>query len=431
MVKIVRSLIAVMGTAALLFGGSCAEAQTPAATNEAPATTLPPWPTTQERPVNPTGLSEPSPYGWHTDFIGTLRGDFDASFGIKFWPDRFHFRDLVFGGTVELAPGWRVRGMLRRREGDQKFFQLDTEEAYLEGFNQYRGRTFDGGVDLKLGRSRYLHFPYPDAIAQFDTVTHIDDITFGIGPTDYRNFLLEGEVAHHNGFGAHFTGLADFIDQHRAHVLEAYAFYRSDFWRSWHIEGRIGDIAVREFPLTRGGEPGYNMYLGKQLGEFNVGLLYERKHASPEYTGIMVQFRPTKITRALGHVSLDYSRAPEGFTAQIPLLHARLNESRFVRSGDILVGEVRAVRLRTLWQQGYVRNQYEHRLESWGETSDPKLHCVVTEEPWYLQTEALVSPHLIPDASWEHDRIGPAQFVQRVTYRYYRPKPRPRDNTGT
>jgi hypothetical protein len=159
------------------------------------------------------------------------------------------------------------------------------------------------------------------------------------------------------------------------------------------------------------------------LGEFNVGLLYEHKRQEGEYGGIMVQFRPGSVTRALGHVSFDYSRQPEGFTAQIPLWHGRLRESRFVRSGDMLVGEVRAVRMRTLWQQGFVRNQYEHRLESWGETADPGLHCVVTEEPWYLQTEALVSPHLVPDARWLRDREGPGQFVQRVTYRFYRQRP--------
>ena len=65
-------------------------------------------------------------------------------------------------------------------------------------------------------------------------------------------------------------------------------------------------------------------------------------------------------------------------------------------------------------------------VESWGETSDPRLHCVVTEEPWYLQTEALVSPHLTPDERWLHDRQGPGQYVQRVTYRYYRQKPPPK-----
>src|SRR5205085_421761 len=140
-----------------------------------------------------------------------------------------------------------------------------------------------------------------------------------------------------------------------------------DVGAGWHIEGRLGEIAVRREPLGRAAQPGLDVYLGKRLGEFNVGLLYERKRTEPEYSGIIVQFRPGPVTRALGKVSFDYDRHPEGFSVQIPLWHWRLHESRFVRSGDELVGEVRAVRIRTLWQQGFVRNQYEHRLESWGE----------------------------------------------------------------
>src|SRR5262249_25560020 len=147
-----------------------------------------------------------------------------------------------------------------------------------------------------------------------------------------------------------------------------------------HFEGRLGGIAVRLEPLGRSAQFGTDVYVGKQLGEFNVGVLYEKKQTEPEYTGLMVQFRPGPVTRALGKVSLDYSRNPEGFTMQIPVLHLRFNELTRVRSGDILVGEVRAVRIKTLWRQGYLRNEYEHRLESWGETSDPKLRCVVTEE---------------------------------------------------
>ena len=68
-----------------------------------------PQTTTLERLVNPTGLSEPSPMGWHTDYIGPLRGVLDASFGVKFWPDRFYVRDLMMGGAIDLAPGVRAR----------------------------------------------------------------------------------------------------------------------------------------------------------------------------------------------------------------------------------------------------------------------------------------------------------------------------------
>ncbi len=382
--------------------------------------------TTQERLVNPTGLTEADRFGWHSDYLGFGRGIFDASVGIKFWPDRFNFRNFIFGGAMDLAPGVRLRANFRRREGEEKAFEVYSDEIYLEGFQRFRGAAWQGGASLRVGRVRYLHFPYPDAISEFDQVPGYGDLRGG-PETDYRSVVLVGEAAHRTGFGVHASARArGFLDGDgtEGRLMEAYGFYRHDCGQGWHFESRLGAIALRHEPLGRGGEFGGDVYLGKQLGEFNLGVLYENKRTEHEYAGIMVQFRPGPVTRALGKVSFDYSRQPEGFTAQIPLLHLRLNEQRTVRSGDVLVGEVRAVRIRTLWQQGFVRNEYEHRLESWGQTADPKLRCVVKEEPWYLQAEALVSPHLTPDARWERDRQGPGQFAQRVTYRFYRPHKR-------
>ncbi len=385
-----------------------------------------PTTTTQERLVNSMGLTEADKIGWHSDFLGTGRGIFDASLGVKFWPTRLYLQNIIFGGAVDLLPGIRVRANFRRREGEEKAFEVYSDEVYLEGFQRYRGKDWQGGASLRVGHVRYLHFPYPDAIAQFDQVPGISDLHGG-PESDYRSVVLVGEAALNTGFGIHGSARAAGLDDGDgaiARIMEAYAFYRHDFARTWHFESRVGALAIRHEPLGQGGQFGGDVYVGKQLGEFNVGLLYENKNREHEYAGIMVQFRPGPVTRALGKVDLDYSRQPEGFTAQIPLVHLRINESHVVRSGDELVGEVRAVRIRTLWQQGFVRNEYEHRLESWGQTGDPKLHCVVTEEPWYLEAEALVSPHLTPDARWERDRQGPGQFVQRVTYRYYRPHKR-------
>jgi len=44
------------------------------------------------------------------------------------------------------------------------------------------------------------------------------------------------------------------------------------------------------------------------------------------------------------------------------------------------------------------------------------------EEPWYLQSEALVSPHnfSVGIKTWERDRQGPAQLSQKVTYQFYK-----------
>jgi hypothetical protein len=406
----------------LLISAASAWAQAPNPPSASQPAPIPPT-TTLEKLVNPVGLSEPSPYGWHPDFIGPLRGVFDVSIGSKFWDDRFQIRDFMFGGSVDLCPGVRVRANFLRKDYTDRAFEINPDEIYLEVFNQYRARDWSAGASLRFGHVRYLHFPYPDAISQFDQVPGIADLTQRV-ETDYRSVVFVAEASTNGGWGVHTSDRAAGFDvTPKFCVMEAYGFYRSNFGRGWRFEARAGGIAQRIEPLGRGAELGGDVYIGKQLGEFNVGLLYENKKVEHEYTGIMVQFRPGPVTRALGRYEVDYSRTPNGFSVQVPLLHERLNESRFVRSHDVLVGEVRAVRIRTLWQAGVPRNEYEHRLESWGETMDPRLHCVVVEEPWYLQTEALVSPHVVPDSAWERDRQGPAQFVQRVTYRYYRTGP--------
>ncbi len=383
-------------------------------------TPLPPG-TTQEAQVNPIGLLRPPPYGWHTGFLGPFRGVFDASIGVKVWPTRFQLDNFVFGGTLDILPGIRARLGFRRREGS-RLLKIDLDEFYLEAYDNYRGKTLDGAVSLRFGHVRYLHVPYPDAIAIFDPQFGNQD-QYSPVVTDYRTLLLEGDVALHNGLGAHWTGrTADPGGSEGLHamVLDAYAYYRLNFNPGWHFELHAGDLAVREFSQLRPGQPGVNVYLGKQLGEFNVGLFYEHKSAEPDFTGISVQFRPTRITRFLGKYTVDYSRHPDGFTAQIPLLHYRLNEHTRPPSNGVLVGQIRAVRIRTVDANGFERNQYEHRLEQWGQTGRHGLICVVKSDPWYLQAEALYSPHTSLDSRWLHDRAGPGQYAQRVTYSYYR-----------
>ena len=121
---------------------------------------------------------------------------------------------------------------------------------------------------------------------------------------------------------------------------------------------------MREISPKATSQTGDDLYLGRRVGEFQIGLLYENGQNERAFGGLMFQFSPGKTTKAIRKVSLDYSHPPDGITAQIPLLHFRLNESRFVRRGDILVDEVRSVRVRTVGEQGFARNEYEHRLES-------------------------------------------------------------------
>jgi hypothetical protein len=185
----------------------------------APRKTTPlPKTTTQEPLVNPVGLTEPVRYGWNPDYIGPFRGVFDASFGVKFWPGRFNFRNLIFGGAMDLAPGLRVRANFRRHEGEVKAFHVDPDEYYLEAFNQYRAASWTAGASLRVGHIRYLHFPFPDAIAEFDQVPGFSDLIGGPA-TDYRDAVVVAEAAANSGWGVHLSGRAQAVDRPAAAEL--------------------------------------------------------------------------------------------------------------------------------------------------------------------------------------------------------------------
>jgi hypothetical protein len=106
-------------------------------------------------------------------------------------------------------------------------------------------------------------------------------------------------------------------------------------------------------------------------------------------------------------VAFDYDRSPQGIAMQVPLVAGTFGGiKKSAPEGGLLVGEVKAERLRTYWQNGQVRNYYEHRLSTWGQTTGEGIVVVMKEEPWYLQAEALVSPHTFNEgfSTWEHDR---------------------------
>lgn len=361
--------------------------------------------------------------GWHTDFIGAGRGDLTFSLGAQFWKDYFRFRNLIARTTVELAPGLRAHLIARRREGSWKRKPLhpDIDEAYLEGFTFYRAPDYQLAFNLKVGRVRYLRFPAPDRLAVFDQVPGIRDLTGG-PVTDYRGVLGTMEGAHRSGLGLHLSGIqwAFDADQDGANAIEWYGFFRRGFGGGWTFEGRLGALAGRPEPLGRPARQGGGVFLSKQIGEFEVGAMMERRRGGRTYTGVMVRFRPTDITRALGAIGFDYARTPEGLAVQHDLFRIRFNEHTRPAPDEVLVGEVRAVRLRTYWQQSFQRNEYEHRLSSWGQTGGPGTRVVVEEQPWYLELEALVSPHVALNRGWFRDRQGPAQLAQEVTYRFYR-----------
>lgn len=363
--------------------------------------------------------------GWSFPYLGQGKGTWDASVGIFFWSDTFHTRNLQLRGDMDLAPGMRWHTVVRSNQEQDTLqgFHPHFDENYLEGYGFHQNAEGTLSASLRVGTTRYLHFPYPDSIAVFDQVPGIGDLTDGT-KTGYSGELLTLDYAHKSGLGMHASGINwDFSREGGSQLLEDYLFYRQNFGKL-HFETHVGGLAVRPEPLGRR-ENGYNAYIGTTGARYTAGLLYEKLHNQPAYTGVMVTFPMNNTTKAMGKVAFDYDRTPQGFAMQIPLVGGTLGGiSKKAPVGGVLVGEIKAERLRTYWQNGQARNYYEHRTSSWGQTGGSDTVVVMKEEVWYLQAEALVSPHKFSEGlkTWEHDRQGPAQLSQKVTYQFYKVK---------
>lgn len=360
---------------------------------------------------------------WSFPYLGLGKGTWDASVGVFVWSDTFHARNLQLRGDVDVAPGMRWHTVVRsNRELDTLTgFHPHFDENYLEGYGFHQNAAGTLSASLRAGTMRYLHFPYPDAIAVFDQVPGVGDLTGG-QKTGYSGEILTLDYAHKSGLGLHTSGINwGFGREGGSHLLENYLFYRQNLG-TIHFETHVGGLAVRPEPLGRK-ENGYNVYLGTTGKRYTAGLLYEKLHNQAAYTGIMVTFPMNNTTKAMGNVAFDYDRSPEGFAMQLPLVSGKIGGiQKKTPEGGVLVGEITAERLRTYWQNGHVRNYYEHRTSSWGQTGSSETILVMKEEPWHLQTEALVSPHLfnVGFKTWEKDRQGPAQLSQTVLYQFYK-----------
>jgi len=361
------------------------------------------------------------PQGLWLPSVGRGNGGWELSLGARLWKDRFDPRNLIAQGEVDLGPGLRAHVLARsNREVDSlDGWHPNLDEGYVEACGFHTQPHARLAASLRVGKVRYLRFPEPDAIALFDQVPGVEDLQ-GRFATGYSGAVLAVEYAHDSGLGAHFTGIAWGLDRGGgANAIEDYAFYRRDFG-DLHFEARAGGIASRHAPLGGPARAGYDVFLGAGAAGYGVGALYEKREREQAYTGVMVIFPCDRVTRALGSVGFDYTRETEGFSVQAPLARGRFGFAGEEPRGGELVGEVVAVRTRTYWQAGLIRNFYEHRLAAWGATSNPDLMVTVEEQPYYLWAEALVSPHTRLDSQWFHDRQGPAHNARLVVYRFYR-----------
>ena len=365
--------------------------------------------------------------GWLFPTIGQGRGHWEAGVGLFLSKEEIKTRNFQIRADVDLGPGLRLHTVTRsnREQDSLRGFSPHLDEGYVEGYGFHESRNGTFSTSLRVGNVRYLHFPYPDSIAVFDQVPGVSDLSGG-AKTGYSGELLTVDYKHKSGLGLHATGINwGFGRDGGSQMIENYVYFHHNFG-AVHFETHVGGLAVRPEPLGRK-DNGYNVFFGTKVGSYQVGFLHEKLKSQSAYTGIMVTFPQDRVTRALGGVAFDYDRNPEGFAMQVPLANGKIG-SRIAKkapANGILVGEIKAERIRTYWQNGHVRNFYEHRLAAWGEENKAGLVMVVEEQPWYLQAEALVSPHTSLGSwsaikAWEKDRQGPAQLSQTVTYKFYR-----------
>ncbi|MNX02224.1 hypothetical protein D3C86_317770 [compost metagenome] len=367
-------------------------------------------------------LVKPSPAKLELPGVGFGRGHWSVGLGIFAWPDKLYLRNLHLQADMDLLPGTRAHAVIRsnREFNTLASFEPFLDEGYLEGFGALNwGGKLSG--NLKLGRTRYLRFPYPDNIAIFDQVPGVYDLR-GHGTSAYSGYegaLLTLDYAHGTGLGWHFVTLS-------GRTVEHFGRYHGELG-PFVLEGRAGELQIRPEPLGRSA-PGYNLFAGARWQGFQAGVLYERLTGQPIYTGVMVGFTSNWLTQFAGNVGIDYARSPQGAAMHLTPLKGTFGLAREAPQGAELVGEVEAERIRTYWQNSQIRNFYEHRIASWGETTAPDLIAVIEEEPWYLQAEALVSPNNSFQSwddlvQWEKQRQGPAQISQKVRYKFYRRGP--------
>lgn len=395
-------------------------------------------------------FNEP-PSGWSFPTIGAGNGYWRLSVGAHAWHDHFDLRNLQFVADVDLGPGVRWHATVRSNAelnglGD---FSPRFDEHYIEGYGFHRSRAGVLSLSARIGRTRYLRFPYPDAISAFDYVPGIGDL-MGRGETGYSGVILTADYAHTSGFGAHATWIAwGFGEDRPSEWAERYVFYRTDSG-PWHFEARWGDLPVRQEPPGKA-ERGFSLFAGRTWNDWTLGLLYEEMDNRPASTGIVLWFAPGELARTSGELALKFTRSPfRGIAAQLPLARGTFGRVRRISSQDappfpgvlmlpgekgylearnfVLVGEVRAERIRTYWEDGQSRNWYEHRLSSWGETSSPDLYVLMLEDSWERDFESSVSPNTSLGTreavrKWERERADATRLNQKVTYRFYKPLP--------
>ena len=373
-------------------------------------------------------------------YKGFMKGNYHLGVGSHFWNDHLVFRNMQLRLNFDLVPGLKFYSIIRSNTdlmGIEEF-EPKVDEGYLESSFFYKNSYGKLSTSLKLGQMRYLRFPEPDIISQFDQVPGTEDLRYEDAETAYMGSLFTVDFNSKYNFGYHFAGIDwAFGKKSGSDIIENYVYYKNNY-DFIDFEARYGELQLRKtlgkdgsYQLGRGGM-GYDIYLGLTKKDYKVGFLYEEIYDNElkfndVRTGVLVRFGENPVTDFLGKIRFDYTRAPEGFGAHLTIVEGEMG---YEKNPDLskyeLVGEVEALRVITYWQNGQGRNFYEHIVDHWGDT-DQKLMIVPEVKSWHLTIESLVSPHTEFSTyedlvAWEKDRQGPAELNQTVIYRYYRLK---------
>ncbi len=361
-------------------------------------------------------------FNHYKTFSYTPYGHWSFSTGFHAWSDHIDIKNAQLRSLLYLNQHWRINTVLRSNKEFREItpFEPKIDELYLQWQWLSTHQKNQNGVSIKIGEMRYLRFPKPDIISQFDQVPGTEDLSQN-KQTSYRGIMLNQEYNITKTVGFH-SSLLQWIasEQSGLTLIEGYLYYRKHT-KTIDFETRLGQLAERNFPLGNGSF-GYSSYIGINYRDFKAGVLIESLESEGIRTGILVEFSNNPINAFLGKMRADYTRSPQGIGIQPTLLRGTFGMTKTIPENKEKVGEIVVRQTITYWQNGQGRNFYEHILSKSGKTSSS--HVTMKTYPTYLKIESLVSKHHTFKSwddliQWEKERQGPAELATIVVYSFY------------
>lgn len=342
---------------------------------------------------------------------------------------QIRWQNVALNSQLELAPGLRAHftGVYRNRL-DKLRADLSWQEGYIEG---YGFTPFGGGRlgwNLRLGRTSYLDWPYPDPLSLFDYFpllgagadTYLVGYEHLTGLIDWEN---PAGFGFHTGLNRRFRRAVGNRGDLDVHLIDYYGRYRRGFGDGYETVARFGALNQREGFLPgltpRWPDLGASLYVGKRWAHGSAGLMVESIRNQATRYGFQISISANPVTSLIGHFLGRYQRHSDVVTAQIPIATLWTGQTPHFTPPLFAdrVGEIAATRMyRTgtgLQLDVYPLN-YEYILGRVGDTKGPGLIRVVHEGPRALDEFGMMASHALPQAPIV------SRFRQDLTYDFYR-----------